>query len=193
MKKYLLILFLVQIISIYAQAQTIEQQLSFKLSSVYADNGQSSPGNAQPGNGPKSPALNISKASYPPNLYSRTSVSGLLMYLGGGLLGGFIGYEMAAANGETTGDGFGGIPYVLSGIVVGATALSTAGIHHSAKKYCKSSCWYAAGGILLTMGMAVGMGTSPNGGTVVIPAALLAPFVGSWAYLHFGKPTGISE
>jgi len=190
MKKYLLILFLVQIISIYGQAQTIEQQLSWKLSSVYTANEQSITETSISNNDSVPLTSIIPPASYPPNLYAKSSLTGLLFFLGGGLLGGWIG---TASTGETDGLKDDVWPHTLTGVVIGATTLSTIGIHAVSKKYCKSSCWYATGGILLTLGVGTGLGSLSHSVGIAIPTAIFAPFIGAKAYLHFGRPVRLTE
>lgn len=190
MIKYLLPMFFCFLFTVYTQAQTIEQQLSWKLSPIHAYNGQPEADHPTPGNDLAPAAGAIPPASYPPNLYAKSSFTGLLLFLGGGLLGGWIG---TASTGETDGLKDDVWPHTLAGVVIGATTLSTLGIHSVSKKHCKSSCWYAAGGIILTLGVATGLGSLSHSVSIAIPAVIFAPFIGTKAYLHYGRPIRLPE
>jgi hypothetical protein len=192
MKRFLLLFSLVQVFTFCVRAQTIEQQLSYRLSPFYTSADQSAPEATVTGENrpnvmaptPKHPE------HYPPRLYVKTAFSGAMLYIGGGLLGGTVAGLIGKQFIDTTDDwaGFDLIPYVVLGGVAGATALSTVGIHYSAKRFCNSSYWYAAGGIVLTLGLGAVLTASTGEGNFASAAVILAPLSGTLAYFHFGKP-----
>lgn len=192
MKRFLLLFSLVQVFSICVRAQTLEQQLSYRLSPFYASADQSDPEAIDSVNDKHNVTAPILKHTehYPSRLYVKTAFSGAMLYLGGGLLGGVVGGLLGKQFIDTTDAwaGFGLVPYVVLGGVTGATALSTLGIHHSAKRYCKSSYWYAAGGIILTLGLGAVLTASTGEENFANATIVLAPFSGTMAYFHFGKP-----